>query len=483
MNFGRSFIDDRLEVRRSGGGMGVAGLLDGVWEITLAALARLPVWFDARVLAAPTAVCVLLLIAMAVRARRRQRERAGSTRLEWRIHTLKDKLRQRLAEQREPFVEGAAAAPMLGASAVFEADIEAAARSVMVEAGGKRAKAKHLLRKQLNGNGLNGSEAAYWRQLGALSLLDSTGDAVRAYARAADLAPDDPQAQMLAGVLFLRDGRLDAAEAAFRRQSELAGKEAAGAAIRYRASTMLGDALLAKGENAKALETYREAQREAAAMMASEPDNAERQRDLSLTHDRIGDLLLAGGEVDAALENYKASLALTQALAKRDARPEWQRDLSVTFDRIGEALERKGDRAGALASHREGLKIAKALARRYRDRADLQWDVSLSLDRIGDVLLDDGRFAEALASYREGLEIAEAVVEGDPGGIAWQRELAASYHKAGTLEAQTGNDAEAVELLERGRAIIARLDRIAEHRAQWRADLRKFDQALETVRP
>ncbi len=464
--------------------MGVAGLLDGVWEITLAALARLPVWFDARVLAVPAGVCAILLAATFVRARRRQKERAGANRLEWRIHDLKEMLRQRLAEPREPFAEGAAAAPTLGASAVFEADIGAAARTVMVEAGGRRAKAKHLLRKHLNGNGLNGSEAGHWRQLGALSLLDNTRDAVRAYARAADLAPDDPQAQMLAGVLYLRDGRLDAAEAAFRRQSELAGKEAGGAAVRYRASTMLGDTLLAKGEQAKAMEAYREAQREATIMAGSEPDDAERQRDLSLTHDRIGDLQLAGGEVDAALESYRASLEVVQVLAKRDAaRPEWQRDLSITHDRIGEALERKGDMEGALASYREGLKIARALAGRHRERADMQWDVSLSLDRIGDVLLFEGKLAEALASYRQGLEIAEAVAASDPGSIARQRELAISYHKAGTLEAQTGNDAEAVDLLERGRAIIARLDRIAEHRAQWSSDLRKFDQALETMRP
>ena len=53
-----------------------------------------------------------------------------------------------------------------------------------------------MLRERVKGNGgkLNGSEAAYLRQLGALSLLDSTGDALAAYARAADLARADPEA-------------------------------------------------------------------------------------------------------------------------------------------------------------------------------------------------------------------------------------------------------------------------------------------------
>jgi hypothetical protein len=82
---------------------------------------------------------------------------------------------------------------------------------VLAEAGGRQAGAKHLLRKRLRGNGagngkLNGSEVSYWRQLGALSLLDNTQDALAAYSRAADLAPDDPQVHMQLGVLALRAG-------------------------------------------------------------------------------------------------------------------------------------------------------------------------------------------------------------------------------------------------------------------------------------
>jgi hypothetical protein len=46
-----------------------------------------------------------------------------------------------------------------------------------------------------------------------------------------------------------------------------------------------------------------------------------------------------------------------------------------------------------------------------------------------------------------------------------------------------GNESEARELLERGRAIIARLDRIAAYRAQWRADLSRFDHALSSLGP
>jgi tetratricopeptide (TPR) repeat protein len=399
---------------------------------------------------------------------------------------LKDRLRARLAEPAEPFADGAAG-PTVGASEAIEADIEAAARTVLPEAGWQRGAARQLLRRRLDGNGssrLNGSEAAYWRQLGALSLVDDTRDALRAYARAADLAPDDPDLQMLLGVLNLRNGRLEAAEAAFRRQMALAEGKDGGEAIRYRAGTMLGDVLLARGAREEALAAYEAARAEVTALAEREPQNPRWQRDASVTHDRIGDLLMAAGEIDLGLEAFRKSLALCEALAERQpADLRWQHDLSVAHDRIGEALDVKGDLDGALQSFGRGLAIAESLMRREPDRPDRRWDFSASLDRIGDVLLAKGKPEEALAAWRRGLAIAEAAAEAEPERTAWQRDLAASCHKVGTLEAHSGEADAAREHLEQGRAIIARLARIADHRMQWQADLSRFDAALRNLGP
>ena len=87
---------------------------------------------------------------------------------------------------------------------------------------------------------------------------------------------------------------------------------------------------------------------------------------------------------------------------------------------------------------------------------------------------------DALKSYRRGLEIAEALAKRDPGHAGWQRDLAVSYHKIGSLEA-IDNPAEARELLEKGRAIIDRLARIAACQAQWRSDLSRFDEVLKSL--
>ena len=134
----------------------------------------------------------------------------------------------------------------------------------------------------------------------------------------------------------------------------------------------------------------------------------------------------------------------------------------------------------SLASFRKGLEIARSLTLRDAGNVQWQWDLSASHDRIGDILIAQGKLEEAIASYRRSMRIAEALARRDPGNAGWQRDLAVSYHKIGSLEA-IGDPGEARELLEKGRAIIARLAGIAAHQAQWRSDLSKFDELLRTL--
>jgi tetratricopeptide (TPR) repeat protein len=464
--------------------MDAAGLLLGIAALGPAA----PPWPGRmQAIGLIVAAAALLALAWVFLYRRRRTGLPG-----WRpvrregVRALKERLRQRLAEPAEAFADPAVSGPTVGAVEVLETDLDAAAREVLPEAGWRRAAARHLLRRRLNGHAPdgvpNGAEASHWRQLGALALIDDARDALVAYRRAAELAPDDPDLQMLLGVLSLRTGQPEAAEAAFRRQLGLAEGTEGGGPVRYRAGIMLGDALRAKGAREEAMAAYEAARKEVLALAEREPQNPRWRRDASVAHDRIGELLLGDGRIDPALATFSRSLQIVEALAQDEpANAGLQHDLSVAHDRIGEALELKGDLDGALESYRRALACAEALVKVEPDRAGWRWEVSASLDRIGDVLAAKGKPDEALAAYRRGLAIAEALAAGEPLRVDWQRDLAVTCHKVGTLEAQCGRDAEAREALEQGKAIIARLAEIARYQAQWRADLSRFDAALRSL--
>jgi len=67
-------------------------------------------------------------------------------------------------------------------------------------------------------------------------------------------------------------------------------------------------------------------------------------------------VLQAQGDLSGALEAYQAGLNIGEPLAALDARnTEWQRDLSLSHDRIGEVLQAQGDFVGATAAHERGV--------------------------------------------------------------------------------------------------------------------------------
>src|SRR5262249_56433575 len=114
------------------------------------------VWLGTlEVLAAGLMVWGLIaLLSAGLRTRRRRRaESLQAERLRNETEALKERLRYSLLDPSAWFVDPVRAGPIMGASEAFEDDIEAAARTVLLEAGGGRAKAKQLLRARASGNG------------------------------------------------------------------------------------------------------------------------------------------------------------------------------------------------------------------------------------------------------------------------------------------------------------------------------------------
>jgi tetratricopeptide (TPR) repeat protein len=115
-----------------------------------------------------------------------------------------------------------------------------------------------------------------------------------------------------------------------------------------RAWIELGDLRRLTGSLSEAARAYRAA--EAAARLIGD------ERELSISHIKIGDVLFAEGDHAGALTAFRTGLALAEVLARRSPdNTEWQRDLSICHERIGDVLRVEGDHVGALTAYRAVL--------------------------------------------------------------------------------------------------------------------------------
>ena len=179
----------------------------------------------------------------------------------------------------------------------------------------------------------------------------------------------------------------------------------------------------AKGQSVEARSLYTD-------ILEIEPDWPQALHSFFWFLANAGDSARSYASLADAWRDYEEAHRLAQRLAERDpANTEWQRDLSVSHNKIGDVLVAQGDGAGALAAYRKSLAIAEALA--GRDPANTGWqrDLSVSHNKIGDVLVAQGDGAGALAAYRKSLAIREALAGRDPANTEWQRDLIVSYVK------------------------------------------------------
>jgi tetratricopeptide (TPR) repeat protein len=141
-----------------------------------------------------------------------------------------------------------------------------------------------------------------------------------------------------------------------------------------------------QGDLAGAEKSYRDSLALREQLVKSDLSNAEWQRDLSVSYDRVGDVQIKQGDLPGAEKSYRDSLALREQLVKSDSsNAEWQRDLAVSYDYVGGVQMAQGNLVGTLKSYRVGLAIRQALVANGSSSVQLQKDLQFSIGRIGDL--------------------------------------------------------------------------------------------------
>ena len=241
---------------------------------------------------------------------------------------------------------------------------------------------------------------------------------------------------------------------------------------RMRASVLVAGCLAGLGRLAQADPELRQAVALGEQLARQDPTNPPLQRDLSVSHNKVGDVQRAQGDLVGALASFRKSMEITEQLARQDpTNAAWQRDLSVSLDRLGDVQMAQGDLAGALASFRKDMEITEQLARQDPTNAERQRDVSTSHQRLGDVQLAQGDLVGALSSFRKDMEIAEQLARQDPTNAAWQRDLSSSRQKLGDVQLAQGDLAGALASFRESQQLVEQLARQDPTNAEWQRDL------------
>lgn len=243
-----------------------------------------------------------------------------------------------------------------------------------------------------------------------------------------------------------------------------------------------GNLHLDTGKLDLASQSYKHAHDIADLLAKTDPDNIIWQRDLAVSHEKIGGLREEQGDFSGALEAFAASRKITDRLVTIDPdNPVWQRDLCASNARIGDLFKDQGDLTDALEAFTACRDIAKHLVTVEPDNPDWQLDLCLSHDKIGDVLKDKGDLTDALNAFNASHNIAERLVTVDPCNVDWQRELALSLGRVAMVEASKGKKKQALDKFKEGKVIIARLCDVSGDNAALPKDRAWFDQQIAAL--
>jgi tetratricopeptide (TPR) repeat protein len=176
-------------------------------------------------------------------------------------------------------------------------------------------------------------------------------------------------------------------------------------------------------------------------------------------------------EQNAARDSYRRSLEISQKLADADkGNAQAQRDLAVSFERLGNVQLRLGGRKAALESYRRTLEINQKLADADQGNAQAQRDLAISLIDVGDAhrLLRERN--AALESYRRSLNIRQQLADADKGNVQAQWALFVSCWYLGKIEEEVMEYDRAAEWFKKGRAVLEPLrkaEKLTKEQLHW----------------
>jgi tetratricopeptide (TPR) repeat protein len=163
----------------------------------------------------------------------------------------------------------------------------------------------------------------------------------------------------------------------------------------------------------------------AAAAIPNAPESGDAAYNTVWTLIQMGDFRVMRGDLSGALEAYEFGRKIAAAVARsQPANAQWQRDLSVSYNKLGDVLVAQGNLPEALKSLQDSLAIAERLAKADHNNAGWQRDVAVSHSKLADIIWKQGETGKARDELAAGREIMVRMTKLSPDNATWKRDLA-----------------------------------------------------------
>jgi len=231
----------------------------------------------------------------------------------------------------------------------------------------------------------NRQAAERYRQLGALAFLDDTEAALRFYAKATDLDPDDAEGWNQLGHLQHRTGDLDAAQKSYERVLAL-GNSVADQATVAAAYVNLGILYQTRGELREAEAMYKKA--------LALDEALGRKEGMANQYGNLGNLFKTRGDLGEAEAMHKKALALDEALGRKEG-------MASHYGNLGIVYKTRRDFGEAEAMYKKALALNEALGRKE--------GMASNYGNLGNLYKMRGDLGEACSHWRTARDLFRAV--------------------------------------------------------------------------
>jgi tetratricopeptide (TPR) repeat protein len=290
------------------------------------------------------------------------------------------------------------------------------------------------------------------------------------------------------GTALRRQGKHNAALIAYETSLEIAQSLAAADRANvglqrdvYKSHEAIGVARLDQGELQPAAAAFRDAIAIAERLAADDPNNSLLQRELTVLQSRLGDVHYEQGRLDAALVLYKQALEVRRVLASDLTNAQAQRDLSLSHERVANVLLKQERWPEAREAYEESLSVAQQLV--DKEPANPQWhrELAIAQHNVARTLEGEGRWDEALHTYEAALATIDKLAQG-PSDAGVLEDLMARYSNLAEFHERKGNRAEAQRNYCQAKAAALLLIELEPENGKWHERDLWLEERLQATR-